>query len=1235
MRTKLFTRFLPACIASTLLVDACPAADQKGRTVGSSGVTIPLAEEWQPMDPATELIIKSLVFDRMKEESTLVESLLILQKGAPEEFRLFKTPIALLTQVPSVRTSEVLVKNFPQFRDTVLTRAANEYRDFFKNPKMGDLEWDDKIQAYRFQGNAEIVTGHTLGARGFFLPSLKGCVVIVLLEGLAADEQMIKEFEASLSKATYADGVQPEVPFNEAIAAMLKSGSGKEILEPGAADKAEYEKRLKMAADARSQKQYRRAVASYRSCETFCAEVLRKEMSTVVDWRKRLARVLIQRGYSHIQLGEMAEADQALEKARPIVEDVRKKHPSHDSEEVAHIFYTNVKARHLAVEPPNYEGAIEAATKMMVCRQNQAKRNPNFDLRRLQIDSKSGLAFMLVEAGRFRQGKEMLEQVANGYENLRQERPAKVVVFGLLPSVHANLVKIAESEGNLAAQRKWLKRDIDHRVQRVKIVPDRTSYQHDWAAGVRNLAYLERDHPQGNREKAIDLFSESIRIIEEKSAPGPLSLRWRTDLARFMQSQGDTGGATALLAEVIALFNSRQKKFRKEDVPTLHSLGYALESMQRYGEASVYYAAELKTLRSFWPEQRQKIAEAIYKVANMASYQGKTAEAEKGYRESARLWRDIEGPHSANWLSSRYKVAEMLRKRGDIDEAIRLHEEIWQSRQRVLGENHRDTVHSLHALGVAWRQQGDFKRSVELLEQAIALRTSAEPETILDTIWTWGDLAYAYRSAGRTDDAIRAFQNRLNLSREHQGTTHSNVITALYNLHSTCWKSGRKEEAVEYMKRRVALQKQIPDRGPRDAGHSLVTIGSNLLSMGRLVEAENAYREAIALLEADPSDSWRASLAKSEMGSALVRQDKLDEARTPLFDGYREIVAQKEDIPHSQLGAIGTVRDNISELANALHAKSETDRAIAWIEEVMESIPGQVPYDRRVLEIKVADLFRATGQFDEAIRRLNSLLEELDRPGTDDKIDRETLAIRSTMGDCLRQAGRQKEALPILMKTLAEQQELLGDEHADVVNSLCRMAVVQSQLKLREEAIATYRKSSDGFAKLYGPLHDRTWDEKNRLARELWAFQKTEEAVKILRDMIEAGKVERQKGDSRLLYSRNLLGTYLIQLGDYKAAEEVVQTCLEGRRYGTPGHWRIHSDASLLGECLVGQKRFEEAEVLLTEAWRYLDEQKSQVPSHYRYEIHWAGNRIVKLYEAWENPEKVSEWKKKLEEASK
>ncbi len=113
-----------------------------------------------------------------------------------------------------------------------------------------------------------------------------------------------------------------------------------------------------------------------------------------------------------------------------------------------------------------------------------------------------------------------------------------------------------------------------------------------------------------------------------------------------------------------------------------------------------------------------------------------------------------------------------------------------------------------------------------------------------------------------------------------------------------------------------------------------------------------------------------------------------------------------------------------------------------------------------------------------------------------------------------------------------------------------------------------------------------------------------------------------------------LLNTLLTE-EKYVQAEPLAREVLATREKQMPDDPRTFNARSILGGCLLGQKRYGDVEPLLLSGYEGMKLRESKIPWEGRYVLKNALQRIVQLYEATNRPDKAAEWKQKLTEAEK
>jgi hypothetical protein len=100
-----------------------------------------------------------------------------------------------------------------------------------------------------------------------------------------------------------------------------------------------------------------------------------------------------------------------------------------------------------------------------------------------------------------------------------------------------------------------------------------------------------------------------------------------------------------------------------------------------------------------------------------------------------------------------------------------------------------------------------------------------------------------------------------------------------------------------------------------------------------------------------------------------------------------------------------------------------------------------------------------------------------------------------------------------------------------------------------------------------------------------------------------------------------------------RKAEPLLREFLAIRQRKSPDDWRTFETSSLLGDSLLSQKKFAEAEPLLLAGYNGLKAREAKVPAQSKRRLAEAATRIAALYNAWGKPENAAEWRKKLESA--
>jgi tetratricopeptide (TPR) repeat protein len=110
-----------------------------------------------------------------------------------------------------------------------------------------------------------------------------------------------------------------------------------------------------------------------------------------------------------------------------------------------------------------------------------------------------------------------------------------------------------------------------------------------------------------------------------------------------------------------------------------------------------------------------------------------------------------------------------------------------------------------------------------------------------------------------------------------------------------------------------------------------------------------------------------------------------------------------------------------------------------------------------------------------------------------------------------------------------------------------------------------------------------------------------------------------------------LTRTWLAE-GKFADAEPLARECLTLREIEIPDDWRTFNARSMVGDALLGQKKYAEAEPLLLAAYEGMKQREDKIPAAGKLRVKETLQRLVQLYDATGPTDRAGEWKRKLAE---
>ncbi|MFN0126191.1 MAG: tetratricopeptide repeat protein [Verrucomicrobiales bacterium] len=570
-------------------------------------------------------------------------------------------------------------------------------------------------------------------------------------------------------------------------------------------------------------------------------------------------------------------------------------------------------------------------------------------------------------------------------------------------------------------------------------------------------------------------------------------------------------------------------------------------------------------------------------------------------RDKLELMKAKRGPDDPLSLATMNNLAMAYKEMGKADEALPLYEETLKRVNATLAPEDPNTLTTMDNLAAAYRAANKLDNALPLLE-AVVKRSR--------TFTRLHNLADAYRAAGKHEQALPLVEEKLKLIKAERGREHPYTLGNMNELAYAYYRAGKQEQALAVAEEAFALSK------------------ANLgLTHPVTIKAEN------------------------NLGLSYRHFDKLDEALALLEEALRSSNAEHgPDAP----GTI-TMKYNIG---LTLWDLGKRDDAVRLYEEVVQFRKAKLaPQHTSTLDgmHTLATAYRDTGKTAQALSLFQELLElNADTRGSNHS---ETLAgLARTL---LLEAARIKSAEPnrsqelahkggqMLREYLAAARSGYPSDPLKLADKLAEAAELYYRHGIYAEAEPVYREMIQLRRSGLSADHKDVIEPTASLARVLsdWAWSERDSKSEVRNPASEPSganrnEVEIAEGTQPAEGSPKEGGGSREQPAERaREAERLLREVLAVRQRDSSKSWRTDDVKSRLGGALVSvavtdpgldaegrEAKLNEAEPLLLEGCERV--QTGATDDKYKRD---ALERLVRLYEAWNKPDKRAEWQQKLE----
>ncbi|MCC7013023.1 MAG: tetratricopeptide repeat protein [Planctomycetes bacterium] len=535
----------------------------------------------------------------------------------------------------------------------------------------------------------------------------------------------------------------------------------------------------------------------------------------------------------------------------------------------------------------------------------------------------------------------------------------------------------------------------------------------------------------------------------------------------------------------------------------------------------------------------------------------------------------------------------------------------------------RDTI------GTTFMGLGRFDEAEPNLRSALAIRSKVLPAGDLEIALSQNNLAVLLESQNKLPEAEALHRAALEIARTSLPAGHPDLGVGLNNLAEILRIQGKLADAEPLYLEALAIARATSPEGHPDIADRLDNLAQLLQAQRRLDEAEPLQREALAIrLAAFPAEHPQVARGLNNLALVLVAQDKLPEAEALLREALE---IRNKSLPAGHID----IASGLDNLAVVLQKRGKLVEAESMLREAIEL---------RRKTLSAGHLYRAQG-----LNNLGTFLLTQNKLEEAESLYLEVLEIRrnslpvghpdiataiDSLGIVYWRQGRLDQSIPLFEQALDGRAAALGRLHPDTLSTIANLGVNYLDAGRIAEAVPLLEEASAGAA------HEPSlaWVASRLLDAYIATVDpgRPESVARFLNlahDQLALSRTRLPKDSPELAGQLAALSTVLLRARAWTAAEPLLRECLAIREQVLPDVWSTFNAKSMLGEVLLGQNKLSEAEALLLDGYRGLQERAPSLPAGVAARIPEALDRLVRLYETTGDAEQAKVWREKLEAA--
>jgi tetratricopeptide (TPR) repeat protein len=284
----------------------------------------------------------------------------------------------------------------------------------------------------------------------------------------------------------------------------------------------------------------------------------------------------------------------------------------------------------------------------------------------------------------------------------------------------------------------------------------------------------------------------------------------------------------------------------------------------------------------------------------------------------------------------------------------------------------------------------------------------------------------------------------------------------------------------------------------------------------------------------------------------------------------------------------------------------------------------ELPMDKLGTFTTLARAYARAGRSADASRWCAAVREQLERSGADSAA---SLGTWESLGVAYWQNKQFDHSIPIFERIWAKRRKTRGDLDPATLRAQANLGCSYRDAGRLKEALPLLVQ-----AEREGRAHPSLRWARDELLSAYALAGKTAEGTALAKEAVAAARREHLSGSPQLASALAQTGGTLLRLKAWAEAEPVLREALAIREKADPDAWTTFNAKSLLGGALAGRKEYRDAEPLLLQGYEGMKQRAATIPPQYRTpRLTEAVERLVQLNEALGRKDEAAKWRKERE----